>query len=76
MSLLTKPLNWLANLGSDKYKIKNVNIKNLKIEEKKTIEQVIQERLEEENKKNKQNSPGDAGNFRKKIIEKIKEGQN
>lgn len=75
MSLLTKPLNWLANLGSSKYKIKNINIKNLKVEEKKTIEQIVQERLEKE-KKNKQKASGDAGDFRKKIIEKIKEGQN
>lgn len=72
MKLLTVPLNWLANLGSDRFKIKNVNIKNLVVEEKKTIEQLVQERLDKERKKqqksDKNSSPED---FRKRIIEKI-----
>ena len=72
MKLLTVPLNWLANLGSDKLKVKNVNIKNLVVEEKKTIEQLVQERLNKERKKQqdsaKSSQPED---FRKRIIEKI-----
>ncbi|MBO6281604.1 MAG: hypothetical protein J6N49_03630 [Alphaproteobacteria bacterium] len=75
MTLITKPLNWLVNLGSDKYQVKDVNIKNLKVEEKKTIEQIVQERLDQEKKKNEKVSSDDAGDFRKKIIEKINEGK-
>jgi len=74
-TLVTKPLNWLANLGSGKYQVKDVNIKNLKVEEKKSIEQIVQERLDQEKKKNEQSSAGEAGDFRKKIIEKINEGK-
>lgn len=76
MTLITKPLNWFANLGADRYQVKDVNIKNLKVEEKKTIEQVVQERLEQEKKKNQQASQGEASDFRKKIIEKINDGKN
>lgn len=72
MTLLTKPLNWIVNIGSKNYQVKDVNIKNLKVEEKKSIEQIVQERLEKENKKNEQKSLAEAGDFRKKIIEKIK----
>lgn len=75
MNLITKPLNWLVNIGSNKYQVKDVNIKNLKVEEKKSIEQIVQERLDQEKKKNEQASVGDAGDFRKKIIEKINEGK-
>ncbi len=75
-TLVTKPLNWLANLGSSKYQVKDVNIKNLKIEEKKSIDQIVQERLEKEKKKNEQNSSGNAGDFRQKIIKKINESKN
>ena len=46
----------------------DVNIKNLKIEEKKTIEQLVQERIELENKKNPKT---DTAQFRKEIVEKI-----
>ena len=72
MKLLTVPLNWLANLGSDKLKVKNVNIKNLVVEEKKTIDQLVQERLDKERKK-QQNSEKNSSSedFRKRIIEKI-----
>ncbi len=72
MKLLTVPLNWLANFGSDKLKVKNVNIKNLVVEEKKTIDQLVQERLDKERKK-QQNSEKNSSSedFRKRIIEKI-----
>ncbi len=70
MNLITKPLNWLANRGMDKYSggMPEVNIKNLKIEEKKTIEQLVQERIELENKKN---PLANSAEFRKEIVEKI-----
>lgn len=70
MNLITKPVNWLANLGTGKYSggMPDVNIKNLKIEEKKTIEQLVQERIELENKKNPKT---DTAQFRKEIVEKI-----
>ena len=70
MNLITKPINWLANLGTNKYSggMPDVNIKNLKIEEKKTIEQLVQERIELENKKNPQ---ANSAEFRKEIVEKI-----
>ena len=66
-----KPLNWLANRGLDKYSggMPEVNIKNLKIEEKKTLEQLVQERIELENKKNPQKT--DSSEFRKESVEKI-----
>ena len=71
LKLLTVPLNKLANHGLDGYIPPDVNIKNLKIEEKKTLEQIVQERLNLEKKKN----PQGAGttDFRKKIIERIEE---
>lgn len=70
LNLLTTPLNWLSNYGLGKYSggMPEVNIKNLKIEEKKTIEQLVKERIELENKKNPKK---DTSEFRKEIIEKI-----
>ena len=66
------PLNWLANLGINQ-NISNVNIKNLKIEEKKTIDQIVKERIELENKKIEHK---DSAEFRKKIVKKLEEEQN
>lgn len=71
MKIITVPLNWLANLGSDKLKVKDVNIKNLAIEEKKTIEQLVQERLDIERKKQQNSQKSSSKDFRKLIIEKI-----
>ncbi len=68
MKLLTVPLNKLFNSGFDNYVAPDVNIKNLKIEEKKTLDQFIKERLDVENKKNQ---VGSSTDFRKEIIEKI-----
>lgn len=73
MKLLTVPLNWLANLGFGEYKTPNVNIKNLKVEEKKTLEQIVQERIDVEKKKNPQ---PDSGKFRQDIIERIENEKN
>jgi len=73
MRLLTVPLNKILNSGYDDYVAPDVNIKNLKIEEKKTLEQIVQERLEQEKKKNQ--SEGNPADFRKKIIEQINEGK-
>lgn len=72
IKLLIIPLNKLAYMGIDKYmaSARSVNIKNLKIEEKKTLEQIVQERLEVENKKVK--TP-DSADFRQKIVEKLEE---
>ena len=70
MNLLITPLSWLSNHGLEKYSggMPEVNIKNLKIEEKKTLEQLVKERIELENKKNPKK---DTAEFRKEIIEKI-----
>ncbi len=70
MKLILVPLSALSNMGLGKYKngMPDVNLKNLKIEEKKTIEQLVQERLEIENKKIKK---VEGNEFRKEIIEKI-----
>lgn len=70
MKLLLVPLEYIANRGIEKHKelMKDVNIKNLKIEEKKTIEQLVQERIEIENKKKEDT---ETNNFRKKLNEKI-----
>lgn len=70
--LITVPLNWLSNLGLGKYAdgMPEVNIKNLKVEEKKTIEQIVQERIEQENKKNEQKN-SETNSLRQDIIEKI-----
>ena len=74
MRLITVPLNKIANAGLDNYKAPDVNIKNLKIEEKKTLEQLVQERLDKENKKNHTQNQG-SSDFRKKIIEQIEENK-
>lgn len=73
MKLLTVPLNKFFSSGYDNYVAPDVNIKNLKIEEKKTLEQIVQERLDMEKKKN---PPQSSADFRKKIIEKINEAKN
>lgn len=74
MRLITVPLNKIANAGLDNYQAPDINIKNLKIEEKKTLEQLVKERLDKENKKNqKQNQ--ESSDFRKKIIEQIEENK-
>ena len=71
MRLLTVPLNFLANLGMGDYRAPDVNIKNLKIEEKKSIEQIVQERLNLEKRKNQQNT--NSADFRQQIIKEIEE---
>ncbi len=68
MKLITVPLNKIFNSGLDGYVAPDVNIKNLKIEEKKTLDQFIKERLDVEKKKSNQ---GNSTDFRKEIIEKI-----
>lgn len=73
LKLLTVPLNKIFNHGLDGYVAPEVNIKNLKIEEKKTLEQIVQERLNEEKKKNQQTNG--SVDFRKNIIEKINEAK-
>lgn len=74
MRLITVPLNKIANAGLDNYKAPDVNIKNLKVEEKKTLEQVVNERIEKENKKSQEQNSGST-DFRKKIIEQIEENK-
>ena len=70
MKLIIVPLEYIANRGIEKHNelMKDVNIKNLKIEEKKTIEQLVQERIEIENKKQESSETND---FRKNLKEKI-----
>ncbi len=68
LTLLTIPYEWWQNRTLRDYKEVSVNIKNLKVEDKKTIEQVVQERLEKEKGKIKQPNKDD---IRKNIIEKI-----
>ena len=68
LNLITQPFEWWQNRSLRNYKEVSVNIKNLKIEDKKTIEQVVQERLEKERGKIKQPNKDD---LRKNIIEKI-----
>lgn len=74
MRLITVPLNKIANSGLDNYRAPDINIKNLKVEEKKTLEQIVQERLEKEKKKNPEQNSG-SSNFRKIIIDKIEENK-
>ena len=74
MRLITVPLNKIANSGLDNYRPPDVNIKNLKVEEKKTLEQIVQERLEKEKKKNPTQNAG-SSDFRKIIIDKIEENK-
>ncbi|MBP5353110.1 MAG: hypothetical protein J6Y91_05030 [Alphaproteobacteria bacterium] len=72
MKLLTVPLNWFANRGFNDYQgMTAVNIKNLKVEEKKTIDQIVQERLEQERRKESNQSK--ERDFRSAIIEKIEQ---
>lgn len=70
LKLLTEPYEWWQNRTLRNYREVSVNIKNLKIEDKKTIEQVVQERLEKERGKIKQPNKDE---LRKNIIEKINE---
>lgn len=72
MKLLTVPLNKFFNSGLEGYVAPDVNIKNLKIEEKKSLDQFIQERLDKEKKKV---AGSNAADFRKGIIEKIQEAK-
>ena len=72
INLLIKPFEWWQNRSLRNYREVSVNIKNLKIEDKKTIEQVVQERLEKEKKKIKQPNKDE---LRKNIIEKIAKEQ-
>ena len=74
MQLITIPLSKIANAGLNGYRAPDVNIKNLKIEEKKTLEQLVKERLDIENKKNPAQKHG-ATDFRKKIIEQIEQNK-
>lgn len=67
-NLLTGPLAWLNNLGAKDYKAPDINIKNLKVEEKKSLEQLVNERIELEKKKNLTNG---FGQFRQDIIAQI-----
>ena len=73
MNLILTPLNWLSNLGLNSDGMKEINIKNLKIEDKKTIDQLVQERIEMENKKSEQLNTSD---FRKKIVEQLEKDTN
>lgn len=73
IKLLTVPLNKILNGKYDNYVAPDVNIKNLKIEEKKTLDQFIQERLDIEKKKRNTENNAD---FRREIIEKIQGTEN
>src|SRR5574344_1231741 len=46
LNLFLVPIVWLQNRALKNYKVNDVNIKNLALEEKKTIEQLVQERIE------------------------------
>lgn len=71
-NLWFKPIAWLGSFGTKDYAAPDVNIKNLKVEEKKTIEQLVNERIELEKKK----TPNlEVGHFRQDIIEKIEENR-
>ena len=72
--LITVPLNKIFNSGFDNYRAPDINIKNLKVEEKKTLDQLVNERLEKEKKKNKEQQ-GESRDFRKKIIEQIEQNK-
>jgi hypothetical protein len=64
------PLSWIAGLDTKNYETPDITIKNLKVEEKKTIEQIVNERLEQEKKK----TPNlEVGRFRQDIIEQIEQ---
>lgn len=68
LKLITEPYEWWQNRMLRNYKAVSVNIKNLKVEEKKTLEQIVQERVEKEKGKIKQPNKDE---IRKNIIEKI-----
>lgn len=68
LRLITGPFEWWQNRTLRNYREISVNIKNLKVEDKKTLEQVVQERLEKEKGKIKQPNKDE---LRKNIIEKI-----
>lgn len=70
LQLVTVPLNKIFNHGLDNYRAPDVNIKNLKVEEKKTLDQIVQERLETEQKKFQEENAS-SGNFRQKIIDQL-----
>lgn len=70
--LILQPLAWFSNIGAKDYQAPDVNIKNLKVEEKKTIEQLVNERLEQEKKKRPTVEPGQ---FRQDIIERIEKNR-
>lgn len=74
MKLITVPLNKIFNSGYNNYTPPDVNIKNLKVEEKKTLEQIVNERLEKEKKKFQEQN-GESHNFRQKIIEQIEQNK-
>ena len=73
INLIVIPLNWLINLGFKNYKAPNINIKNLKVEERKDLEQFVRERVDIENKKHPQM---DSSALRREIIEKIEKEKN
>ena len=66
------PMTWLGNFGTKDYEAPDINIKNLKVEEKKTIEQIVNERIEIEKKKT---PPLEVGHFRQDIIEQIEQNR-
>lgn len=69
INLIVTPLQWINEHTLKNYKQASINIKNLKIEDKKTIEQLVEERIEEENKNRQQNAQ--MKDFRKTVINKI-----
>ena len=72
VNLILTPLNWFGNFGTKEYKAPDINIKNLKVEEKKTIEQLVNERIEIEKKKAPQVKPS---HFRQDIIAQIEKNR-
>ncbi|MBR3502556.1 MAG: hypothetical protein IKO06_06585 [Alphaproteobacteria bacterium] len=68
LRLITVPINWYLNRGLENYHAPDVNIKNLKLEEKKSLDQVVNERLEIEKKKQQSMM---AGDLRKEIVKKL-----
>lgn len=72
LKLLTVPFEWWQNRTLRNYKEVSINIKNLKVEDKKTIEDVVKERLERERGKTKKPNRDE---LRKNIIEKITKQQ-
>ncbi len=69
VKLALKPINYIADYGISKYEAedKHVTIKNLKVGEKITVEDVIQARIKEENS----HQDKEADSLRKSISEKI-----